>query len=84
MCSGETIHNTQIIWINLQSPLNRVRYHNAEFDNSPVFLLTYIYDENEIKLLTAIDEIFLFFESKIHLLTNTAVMNPFFIQHFVK
>jgi len=25
-----------------------------------------------------------FFESKIHSLTNTAVMNPFFIQQFVK
>ena len=25
-----------------------------------------------------------FFESKIHSLTNTAVMNPFFIQQFIK
>ena len=31
-----------------------------------------------------IDEGPKFFESKIHSLTNTAVMNPFFIQQFVK
>ena len=61
MCSGVTIHNTQIIWIYLQSLLNRVRYHNAEFDNSPVFLLSYSYDDKEIKLLTAIDELFFIF-----------------------